>query len=125
MFCIKRVNTIELNISEFVTLPFNKQVHLCCLRWCHNNHVPPFPIKGKMAREYFQCRAYLMKLPTQTIKNICIMLHDSEKPCSIYDMEELAKRYVRKSQEQSEKVKVESVVQDKEYDIDLGAFLSA
>ena len=66
-----------------------------------------------------------MKLPTQTIKNICIMLHDSEKPCSIYDMEELAKRYVRRSQEQSEKEKVAEIAQEKEYEIDLGAFLSA
>ena len=111
-------------VSMFVSLPFNKQVHLCCLRWCHNNHVSPYPKKGRMAREYFQCRSYLMKLPTQTIKNICIMLYDKEQPCSIYDMEELSKRYVRRSQEESEKEKLASVTDKKEYDIDLEAFLA-
>ena len=59
-----------------------------------------------------------MKLPTQTIKNICIMLYDSEQPCSIYDMEELSKRYVRRSQEQSEKEKLASITDKKEYDMD-------
>ncbi len=114
-----------MDITEFVQLPFSKQVHLCCLRWCHNNGVRPFPSKGKMAPQYFQCRAYLMKLPTQTIKNICIMLYDSEKPCSIYDMEELSKRFVRKSQEQSEKEKVAALAPQKEYDIDLEGWLTA
>ncbi len=67
-----------------------------------------------------------MKLPTQTIKNICIMLHDGEKPCSIYDMEELSKRYVRSSQEQAEKEKLASVTDQKEYDMDsaLASFLN-
>ena len=108
---------MELDIKEFVGLPFSKQDHKCCLRWCHNNHVAPFPSRGRMAKEYFQCRAYLMKLPTQTIKNICIMLHDGEKPCSIYDMEELSKRYVRSSQEQSEKEKLANLTDKKEYDM--------
>ena len=112
-----------LDIANFVNLPFSKQIHMCCLRWCHNNGIAPYPSKGKMAKEYFQCRAYLMQLPTQTIKNICIMLYDKEFPCHIYDMEELSKRYVRRSQEVSEAQKVTSVTDKKEYDIDLEAFL--
>lgn len=77
-----------------------------------------------MAKEYFQCRSYLMKLPTQTIKNICIMLYDRDMQCSIYDLEELAKRYVARSQEQAEKEKLAKVTAKKEYDIDLEAFLA-
>lgn len=113
----------NLVIADFVKLPFNKQVHLCCLKWCKNNHIAPYNAKHKITSDYFKVRAYLMKLPTQTIKNICIMLYEEECQSSIYDLEKLSKKYVREKQSAVEKEKTKGI--KREYDIDLEAFLNA
>ena len=79
---------------------------------------------GKMTADYFRVRSYLMKQGTQTIKNICIMLCEEQVACSIYNLADLAGKYVRKKQmeEQMEKQREATATVD-EYNIDVEDFL--
>ena len=110
-------------IIEFSKMDFNKQVHKCCLTWLHNIHLKPF-VGGKPRKEYFICRGYLMKLPRQTIKNICVMLTETEIPVEdVYSLERISQIWVESRQSEEEKKAVKSITDKKEYDIDLKGFL--
>ena len=110
-------------IIEFSKIDFNKQVHKCCLAWLHNIHLKPF-VGGKPRKEYFICRSYLMKLPRQTIKNICVMLTETEIPVEdVYSLERISQIWVESRQSEEEKKAVKSITDKKEYDIDLKGFL--
>ena len=111
--------TKAISLEEFVDMPFHKQLHLCCQKWEKVNHIP-FYENGKMTPPYFQCRAYLNKLSRQCIKNIYVMLCHREQPCSIYDLEKLAKKY---QNEQEEKKRMGTQKKSKGYDIDVLDFL--
>lgn len=110
-------------IIEFSKMDFNKQVHKCCLTWLHNIHLKPF-VGGKPRKEYFICRSYLMKLSRQTIKNICVMLTETEIPVEdVYSLERISQIWVESRQSEEEKKAVKSITDKKEYDIDLKGFL--
>ena len=112
-------------IIAFANTDFNKQVHACCLAWLKNIHKPPFRF-GKPCKEYFICRAYLMKLTRQTIKNIRVMLSESEVPIpDVYSLERISKMWVTDRQSDVEKKAVKKITKKKEYDIDLKGFLSS
>lgn len=107
-----------MTVGEFIALPFNKQIHLCTMRYLATQGQTPFK-NGKPTGDYFKCRAYLWKLDRQIIKNIYFMLE--EQKCFLYDLEKKAKEFVRKKQgEESEK----AVGNTKDYDIDLEGFLN-
>lgn len=111
-----------INIQEFLDLDFKKQIHMCAVMWLSANGIVPFP-NGKINGKYFVVKAYLMKVPTQTIRNIAMMLIEAPKPCQINEMIPLAAAYVRKKQSKNAKVVVEKIASKKEYDIDLMGFL--
>lgn len=113
----------EEEIKDFVEKDFSKQLHLCCMKYCARNHVKVYNGK-KMAKEYFQCRAYLWKLPRQTIKNIYLFLDSHMGSVNLYDLENIAASYVRDEQAKDEKKKVKELTDKKEYKLDLEGFLS-
>lgn len=117
------VGDILDNIEEFIALDFSKQVHRTCLQWCKNNHESPY-IKGRMNPKYFKCRAYLMKIPRQDIKNICIYLTDTGAGGEPWECAAAAEKYIRDQQIESEKKKAAALNVGKEYDLNLGGFLS-
>lgn len=86
-----------MTLEEFVKLPFNKQVHLCCCAYVTSTGQKIY-INKKMSSMYFQARAYLMKQPRQIVKNIYLMLLEGKK-ASLYDLEFLAKLYVEKKKD--------------------------
>jgi hypothetical protein len=65
-----------------------------------------------------------MKLPRQTIKNICVMLTETEIPVEdVYSLERISQIWVESRQSEEEKKAVKSITDKKEYDIDLKGFL--
>lgn len=106
--------------EEFISLPFNKQIHLCTLRYLGSQSQTPFR-NGKPTSDYFKCRAYLWKLDRQTIKNIYFMLE--KKSFFLYDLEKKADEWVRNRQEEEAAIAA-SKVKIKNYEIDLEGFLN-
>lgn len=104
-----------MTVEEYVRQPFKTQIHNTCLTWCYVNGQSAF-VNKKPSKAYFQCRAYLWKLPTQTIKNIWIMLQETHQKSDIYSLESLSKEYVEQKNRAIEKAKAENVV--KEYDME-------
>lgn len=105
-----------MTTAEFVRLPFKTQIHKACLTWCYMNDESAF-VNGKPSVAYFRCRAYLWKLPTQTIKNIWIFLQDTHKKSDIYSLEKLSKEYVEKLNTESAKEKT-AKIKRRDYDMD-------
>ena len=105
------------SISDFVGLPFKSQLHHCCLLYCKNNHLSPYR-NSKPSSDYFKCRAYLWKLPTQDIKNIAIMLMEKPEPVYLYDMQQKSQEYVSEKREKANRSKVELLRAQEEYDMD-------
>ena len=114
----------EEEFQTFISKDASKQLHMCCLKYCSRNHIMVYKGK-KMAKEYFQCRAYLKKLPVQTMKNIYMFLDSHTSPCNLYDLERIAKEYVSQEQTKHEKKAVEAVIDKREYDIDVEDFLNS
>ena len=111
------------NIKEFLSMSFKQQVHTCAVMWLSANGIAPFK-NGKISSKYFVVKSYLMKVPTQTIKNIAIMFMESPKPCEINEMIPCANAYVREKQSENAKITASKITSKKEYDIDLMGFLS-
>lgn len=114
---------IPKNIKEFLSMSFKQQVHTCAVMWLSANGIAPFH-NGKISGKYFVVKAYLMKVPTQTIKNIAIMFMESPRPCEINEMIPYANNYVREKQSENAKVMASKITSEKEYDIDLMGFLN-
>lgn len=112
------------DIAEFISLPFNKQVHTCCLLWLKANHKSPF-VKGKPSKEYYAIRGYLWKLSRQDIKNIAIMISEKQEPVPMIGLYNVAKVYMKQKLEDDSKAKTEAVTKQKEYDLDLTGFLNS
>ena len=105
------------DITEFLNLPFKSQIHQCCQMYCMANGLTVFR-GGKPSSDYFKARAYLWKLPTQTIKNIAIMLMETREPVYLYDMENKAQKYVQEKQEKANRSKLELLKAQEQYDMD-------
>lgn len=105
------------NISDFVGLPFKTQLHQCCQMYCMANGRDSFK-GGKPSADYFRCRAYLMKIPTQDIKNIAIMLMKQKSPVFLYDLQEKAAEYVERERTKDNKKRIEKMDVKKSYDMD-------
>ena len=114
----------EEEFQDFISKDASKQIHLCCLKYCYRNHIKVYNGR-KMAKEYFQCRAYLKKLPIQTMKNIYLFLDSHLSPCNLYDLERVAMDYVRLEQSRQGKKAVEAVTDKKEYELDVEDFLNS
>ena len=112
------------DIAEFVSLPFNKQVHTCCLLWLKANHKSPY-LRGKPTKDYYLIRGYLWKLPRQDIKNIAIMISEKKEPMPLEGLYNAAREYAEQKQQEDAKAKAESVTQIKEYDLDLMGFINS
>ncbi|WP_041914901.1 hypothetical protein [Selenomonas ruminantium] len=95
-----------IDIEKFVGLPFKSQLHQCCLMYCLANGVSAFKNK-KPSPDYFKCRAYLFKLPTQDIKNIALMLMKERKPVYLYDLLKKAQEYVERERTEENKNKID------------------
>ena len=108
--------------KDFLQLNFKQQVHVCSLMWLKANRYTQF-VGGKMNGKYFVVKGYFMKIPTQTIKNIAIMLMEQPRPCDIKDMVRCANDYVRKKQTREARKVAQEVTSEKEYDVDLLGFL--
>ena len=105
-----------MTIEEYVVLPFYKQIHNAIVWYCKANDIKLYTANHKLCQAYFQCRAYLNKLPTQTIKNIGCMLLENPIQCSIYDLEKYAKTYIELKQHYDNVKKIEDC-NVAEYDI--------
>ena len=107
-----------MDINEFVKLPFKSQLHKCCLMYCMANGLKCFDHR-KPSQDYYKCRAYLWKLPTQDIKNIAIMLDRQRKPVFLYDMQKEAAKFVEKERAEDNKKRVERIEKEAEKEKDL------
>ena len=108
---------MDIDIPNFVELDFSKQVHKCCLLYCSTNNLRAFR-GNKPSSDYFKCRAYLMKLPRQVIKNIAIMLSEEKMPVYLYDMEKRSQEYVDKKREKANQSKLVALNAQQQYDMD-------
>ena len=106
-----------INIDDFVKLPFKSQLHQCCLLYCKVNGLQAFSHR-KPSTDYFKCRAYLYKIPTQEIKNIAIMLMKEQKPVYLYDLQKSATAYVEREREKANKSKLALLKAQEQYDMD-------
>lgn len=105
------------DIKYFVELPFKSQLHQCCLLYCKNNHLSPYRNR-KPSSDYFKCRAYLWKLPTQDIKNIAIMLMEKPEQIYLYDLQKKSQEYVAEKQDKANRSKVKLLKAQEQYDMD-------
>ncbi len=106
-----------VNIESFVEMPFKSQLHQCCLLYCRANGLQAFSHR-KPSTDYFKCRAYLYKIPTQEIKNIAIMLMKEQKPVYLYDLQKSAAAYVEQEREKANKSKLALLKAQEQYDMD-------
>ncbi len=105
------------DIEKFVGLPFKSQLHQCCLMYCLANGISAYKNK-KPSPDYFKCRAYLFKLPTQDIKNIALMLMKERKPVYLYDLLKKAQEYVEQERTGENKKRIEELSIKQDYDMD-------
>ena len=113
------------SIEDFVGLPFKSQLHQCCLLYCLANGLDAYKNR-KPSPDYFKCRAYLFKLPTQDIKNIALMLVKERKPVYLYDLLKKAQEYVERERTEENKKRIEELAIKQDYDMDaaLSDFMS-
>ena len=109
-----------IDVERFIGLPFSKQLHICVLKWLQNQNITPFS-QGKPVPSYFKCRAVLLKLERQTIKNIVLMLDDVKEPVALHKLEHRAEDFIRRQQMYIEQSQSPA---RKEYKIDAEAFIS-
>ena len=109
-----------IDVETFVRLPFRKQLHICILKWLQNQKITPF-CNGKPVPKYFVCRAVLLKLDRQTIKNIALMLDDAAEPVSLDMLVLRADQFIRQRQSSIEQAKCPA---RKEYRISVADFLN-
>ena len=109
-----------IDIETFVRMPFHKQLHVCVLKWLQNQKIKAFS-EGKPVPKYFVCRALLLKLDRQTIKNITLMLDDAVAPVPLHKLELRADQFIRRQQTHVEKAKSPA---RKEYAINVAEFLN-
>lgn len=105
------------DIKTFVGLAFKTQLHQCCQMYCMANGLSAY-VKGRPSSDYFKCRAYLMKIPTQDIKNIAIMLMKEKKPVYLYSLQDTARAYVEQERAAENKKRIEEMPVQKSYDMD-------
>ena len=108
-----------IRIEEYVQKPYNVQVHICALEWLKNQGIDAFA-GGKLNQKYYVCRARLMELERQTVKNIALMLSETSVAVPLRSLEHRAELFIRQKQEEAEKAKSP---RQKEYKIDFRAFL--
>lgn len=108
-----------VSVENFVEMPFKSQLHQCCLLYCKANGLQAFSHR-KPSTDYFKCRAYLNKIPTQEIKNIAIMLMKEQKPVYLYDLQKSAAAYVERERAEENKRKIDRLefACKKGYDMD-------
>lgn len=108
---------MSVNVETFVNMPFKSQLHQCCLLYCKANHLQAFSHR-KPSVDYFKCRAYLMKIPTQDIKNIALMLMKRTDPIFLYDLQKKAAEYVEQERDKANRSKLALIKAQKQYDMD-------
>ena len=113
-----------MDVNNFVNMPFNKQLHTCCMLWLRVNRITLYP-NGKLTPKYFQIRGYLWKLPRQDIKNIALMLDEADEPVPMYGLYKKAIAWVAKKQSEAAVEQAKDVTDKKEYDLDLMGFLDS
>lgn len=108
---------MSISVEDFVNMPFKSQLHQCCLLYCKVNRLAAFS-RRKPSTDYFKCRAYLMKIPTQDIKNIALMLMKHMEPVFLYDLQKKAAAYVEEEREKANRSKLELIKAQEQYDMD-------
>lgn len=93
--------------------PYKSVLHECILAWLGNQKLEAF-CHGKPSRAYFICRHELLQFDLQTVESILAMLKQTSWEIPLEKLHSQTMNFIREKN---------SFAGDKEYNIDVNAFI--